>query len=155
MKPKARKRFLGFLFTYVCVRAVKGCDLQNRGFIPSQVRILPGVHNILIMNKIVGNNIKEFRSKMDLTLESIAGYLNISVGQLTSYEAGSLTVPINELEKLSDLFGVELADLLEENKTVGLLNLKGFQDDDLKSVGEFKKIIKNYIKMKELNNKIK
>lgn len=107
------------------------------------------------MNKIVGNNIKEFRSKMDLKQDSIAEYLNVSIDQLTSYEAGSLTVPINELEKLSDLFGVELADLLEENKTVGLLNLKGFQDDDLKSVGEFKKIIKNYIKMKELNNKIK
>lgn len=109
--------------------------------------------------QFIGRNIKYFRDKLGLSQEQVAGFLGLKHReQIAQYESGRTQVPVESLNKLCDLFGVDLATLLEENEE----NLKvemafAFRADDL-NVGDlnqisfFKKAVKNYLKLQRILN---
>lgn len=108
------------------------------------------------MNKIIGQNLSKLRNANHFTQEQVADYLGIKRSAYSNYESGEREIPFDLLEKAADLFGCELAVLLEENETVvNEMMLCSFRIDDLSTedleqIATFKKIVKNYMKMNQL-----
>jgi transcriptional regulator with XRE-family HTH domain len=106
---------------------------------------------------IIGQNIKSFREKLALKQDDLADYLGVDRVNISYWENGNRQTPVNYLNKLADLFMVDLADLLEEemeqkNASVALaFRADTLSGDDLRTIASFKKIVKNYLKMIELD----
>ncbi len=109
--------------------------------------------------KIIGKNIKLFRNKSLFTQENVANYLGIKRELLSYYETGERKASLDLINKLSDLFGVELKDLLEENFEETKINValafraNGVDEKDLGTIANFRKIVKNYLKMVRIEEK--
>ena len=109
------------------------------------------------MNSEFGIRLKKLRKKNNLSQEKLASILKITAGAVGNYERGERDISVTELNKLADLFGVELSDLLEENLEMQKLNLAfAFRskntESDLEYIASFKKVVRNYLKMERLEN---
>jgi len=110
--------------------------------------------------KIIGNNIKVLRDKYGFRQEEVANFLGLKKHVTISYyENGSRNIPLEHLSKIADLFNVELEVLLTENPEEQLMNrVFAFRKDELKendleTIANFHKIVKNYLKLKRLEKK--
>lgn len=78
--------------------------------------------------------------------------MNVSLKKFVSFEKDVDKIPLEVLEKLSDLFGVEeeyfFAENLKEPKLC--FPILNSNQSDLKNISAFKKIIKNYLKMSRI-----
>lgn len=105
-----------------------------------------------------GTNIKYFREQLGLTQRVLANYLGIKREMISYYETNEREIPIKHLQSLSDLFGIELIDLIETDPTTAQANIAfAFRSNqvstpDLSQIAQFRKIVKNYIKLKKLAN---
>jgi len=108
------------------------------------------------MTTTIGKNLKHFRETNGFTQESAAHYLDIERGTLSNYELDAREAPMNILIKLSNLYGVDLSDIMEEDeeKVKGAMlcafRLEGVSCDDMRAIASFKDIVKSYLKMKSL-----
>ncbi len=108
---------------------------------------------------IIGKNIKSYRKKFHLKQEEVAQFLSVPRELISYYENGSRKIPLNNLEKLADLFGVELIALLEEDPDMAAADLAfayrsdGLDPDNLKEISDFQKIVKNYLLMKQISSR--
>jgi transcriptional regulator with XRE-family HTH domain len=108
------------------------------------------------MEAITGLVIKGFREKYGYTQDKLAGYLGIQREMISFYESGNREVPLEILEKLSDLFGVELdvffVDTVDEalSEVVFAFRKDAIDDGDLENMAAFGKIVKNYLKINTL-----
>lgn len=109
-------------------------------------------------NQTIGSNIKELRKRMGLNQDTLVKYLEVHREVISYYENGSRTIPVEELMKLTDLFGCELSDLLNENPQAlnaclaFAFRANELQKQDLESIAEFKKVVKNYLKLIKLQS---
>lgn len=101
--------------------------------------------------------IKQLRLKNQLTQEQLASYLQLkNREQISYYETEGREIPLDILEKLSDLFGIELEDFFEEdiseiNSTIAFAyRATSLTNEDIDELSKFKKIVKNYNKMLRL-----
>ena len=100
---------------------------------------------------------KSLREKFGYVQERVAEFLGISRELVSMYETGEREVPIEVLEKLSNLFCVNtevffVEDLQEVSAQVAFAFRKDeFNPDDLKEIAAFGKIVKNYLKIKKLD----
>ena len=107
-------------------------------------------------NQITGDNIRMLRNKVGLTQEALAQYLNTSREQIAYYESGSRLVSSLHLSKLADLFCMNEYDFFEENLINKNINIAfafradTLQPTDLASIAKFKKIVRNYINMRNV-----
>lgn len=70
---------------------------------------------------ITKNRIRELRTKNNLTLDDVARHLGVGRQAIYKYEKGTVTnIPLENLEKMADLFGVSPG------------YLAGWTDDDAK-----------------------
>ncbi|MBA7550499.1 HTH-type transcriptional regulator Xre [subsurface metagenome] len=105
---------------------------------------------------IIGKNIKSYREKLHLSQEEVAEFLGVSREQISYYENGRRDVQLDKLEKLADLFGIKLINLLEEDISIMEADLAfAFRSDsleqrDMEHISNFHRIIKNYLKMKQI-----
>lgn len=105
-----------------------------------------------------GNRIKLLRTSLGLKQEHIAEYLGISREYVSMIENNERDASLNNLEKLADLFGVELSDLINEDENnVTVTASLAFRADevqiaDLEQVSKFRSIVKNYLKMQKILN---
>ena len=110
------------------------------------------------IGKVIGKNILDYRLKAGFTQDNIANFLGTDRSTISKYESNEREVSVIVLEKLANLYGIELEDLLEENsanKAVGLafaFRSTGMCEDDMTSIAQFRKIVKNYLKIKTLVN---
>ncbi len=110
-------------------------------------------------NAIIVRNIKSYREKLQLTQNQVAHCLGISRELVSLYESGKREIDVNKLESLADLFGVELINFFEEDSDLVAADLAfAYRSDemtnvDLKQISEFRKIIKNYLKMRQMIDK--
>lgn len=108
--------------------------------------------------KKVGSRIKKFRDRQGLTQEQVGNYLDLSRSQISLVENGERTIDLEKLEKLANLFGVDLAVFFAEDEDQVSTELAfAFRSDDicqsdLEQIARFKKIVKNHQKMKRLKN---
>lgn len=97
---------------------------------------------------------------MQLSQEVVAEFLKIKREVLSYYETDSRETPLEVLEKLSDLFGIGLDEFFEEDENQIKANIAfAFRADeilpeDLNSISAFRKVVKNYFKLVDLEKKI-
>jgi transcriptional regulator with XRE-family HTH domain len=109
---------------------------------------------------IIGRNVKSYRVINGFTQEAIANFLDIKREMISYYENGSREVPFDVLTRLSDLYGVDLADFYEEDEIQLKENVAcafrtdGFESEDLETIALFKAVVKNYLKMNNLLAKL-
>lgn len=107
----------------------------------------------------VGEIVKSFRKKIGLSQNDLAKYLKVHREVISNYETGSRRIPLEKMQRLADLFGVELADLINPDSTTAQTNTafafraNGLSEKDLDAVAAFRKIVKNYTKMKAKFNR--
>jgi len=105
---------------------------------------------------MLGENIRKYREHNSFTQEELAAFLGCSREVISYYENGSRIPKVELLNRMADLFGVELHALLEESPEIVDENIVlAFRRDnstldDVKEIASFKKIIKNYLKMERL-----
>ena len=63
-------------------------------------------------NKDIGNRIKELRELSDISLQDIAGELNIKTETYEQYENGEVDIPASFLYEIANIFKVDLGLLL-------------------------------------------
>ncbi len=106
-------------------------------------------------NSTVGQNIKLFRDKLGLTQDALAQYLQTTREQISYYETGARSITTTHLNSLANLFCVNEYDFYEEDAEKRNVNISfAFRADelkpeDLKSIAQFKKIVRNYLNMKQ------
>lgn len=107
---------------------------------------------------IIGKNLQDYREKNNYSQDQIAEYLGIDRSVISRYEKGEREISLVFLNKLCDLYGIELDDLLDPDaasKTANLafaFRVNSKDKQDLASIAQFQKIIKNYLKMKKILN---
>lgn len=108
------------------------------------------------MPNSIGVNIKTFREKSGLTQEEVADYCGINRTVLSYYENGSREVSLLHLEKIAEFLDVDMDVFLEENPSEIQPDLAlAFRADELTpsdrdQITFFKRIVKNYLKMKAI-----
>ncbi len=105
------------------------------------------------MKTIVSKKLKQLREANGYTQDLIASYLGINRSTYSNYESGDREPPVQLLEKLSDLYGCDLILFYDEqNHTLESIlstafRIDAIQESDLNEIANFKKAIKNYLKM--------
>ncbi|MFA7289371.1 MAG: helix-turn-helix transcriptional regulator [Melioribacteraceae bacterium] len=110
--------------------------------------------------RTIGNNIKVLREKLNYTQSQLADFLGIRERVTISYyETGERSIPLEHLTKIADLFGIELETLLTNDPEVLLTNkFFAFRKDRLNqedyiTLASFHRIVKNYRKLKSLEER--
>ena len=104
---------------------------------------------------------KRLREKFGYSQDAVAGLLSIKRELISYYETGAREVPLEVLEKLSDLFGVDLEVFFSDNVEEAVSELvfaEAFRADDLdkkdlEGIIAFRRIIKNYQRILNLEKK--
>jgi transcriptional regulator with XRE-family HTH domain len=109
--------------------------------------------------KNIGINILNYRKLQGLSQQQIADYLGITREMISLIETGNREISMSNLNKLADLFGIELQELLEEDQVLQEANVAfAFRTDnnsvDLSNVAAFRRIVLNYIKMEKLKDEL-
>jgi transcriptional regulator with XRE-family HTH domain len=110
------------------------------------------------LSKIIGQNLKEYRKSFGYTQDNLANFLGVDRSAISHYENAEREISIVHLNKIADLFGIELEELLESDKKNNTVNLafafrsQGTTDEDIASIAAFQKVVKNYIKMQKISN---
>lgn len=123
-------------------------------------KILPTQSNIMESTLSVAGNLLALRQRHGLTQESLASYLGVARPTISYYETGERNVPLEHLEKLANFFGIDTYDLLEEN-TENQQSMVAFafradelNSEDMNGIAAFRKVVRNYLKMKEVSQKM-
>lgn len=104
----------------------------------------------------IGYNIKLFREKCGLSQEEVADFSGIKREILSYYENGKREVSLLHLEKIAEYMNIDLEVFLEENPSEIQADLAlAFRADevtpsDREQIAYFKRIVKNYLKMKSI-----
>ena len=118
--------------------------------------ILPQSNIGYYMKVIIGKNLSKLRSANNLTQQQVADCLGITRSAYSNYEDGVREAPMDVLLKSADLFGTDVHLLLERNEdVVDNMLVCAFRVDDmsadaLREISYFKRIVKNYMKIKRL-----
>lgn len=108
---------------------------------------------------IIGKNLAKLRGANKLTQQQVADCLAITRSAYSNYEEGTREAPMDVLVEAADLFGCEVHLLLERNEDVVdnmlvcAFRVEELSVADLHEISNFKKIVKNYIKIKRLLEK--
>lgn len=105
---------------------------------------------------VLPKNFLKLRETLGFSQEKIAEFLNTSREEISYYENGKREIPLDILERASDLFGVELQDFFSKESAVGIHIAYRADDcskEDLEQIARFKKIVKNYQRINRLMEK--
>lgn len=109
----------------------------------------------MTQNEIIGQNILHFRNAIGLSQEDFAEYLGVARPMVSYFESGSRRIPADIITKAAKLFGVEEHDLFEADPDIRSAHLSfAFRAErlsaaDLNQIADFKKIVLNYLGMKQ------
>jgi len=107
----------------------------------------------------LGTNIRTLRENMGLSQQQLAEYLGISRGEVSYFENESRKPNLVVLEKLANLFGIDMADLLTPDAAAQALHSEfAFRASDmqaaqLEQIASFRRIVSNSMKMTNLLNR--
>lgn len=108
------------------------------------------------MQTTTGLVIRGLREKYGYTQEKVAEYLGIKREMISFYENEGREITLEILEKLSDLFGVELDVFFVDNVDEALAEVvfayrkDDLDNNDMENMAAFGKIVKNYLKINNL-----
>jgi transcriptional regulator with XRE-family HTH domain len=110
------------------------------------------------MENTTGIVIRGLRERYGYTQEKLASFLNVKREMISFYENNEREAPLETLENLSNLFGIELdvffSETVEEAmaEVVFAFRKDTVDESDMANLSEFGKIVKNYIKINRLYN---
>jgi transcriptional regulator with XRE-family HTH domain len=108
------------------------------------------------MKEIISRNLKYLRELNNYKQDDLASFLKINRSTYANYECGDRETPLGVLEKISDLYGCDLATLWEENQEAVeemlscAFRVENISVSDMQEIARFKKIVKNYFKINRL-----
>jgi transcriptional regulator with XRE-family HTH domain len=106
------------------------------------------------INDNIGNKIKALRESSQLTQKQIADFLGVDQGYISKCEKGERPFNIDMLEKLCNLFGCSMTNLLSAEQKVETLNFAFRADainfEDLVVLADINKIALNIREMKSI-----
>ena len=107
------------------------------------------------LSKTAGDKIRYLQKQSQLDEIALALYLDIEPKELIRIENNEMDVSITLLEKVADLYDIELSELIDNDTKFlpKVMNLKGFAPNDLKTIATINKIAKNLIFMEKLLKK--
>ena len=110
---------------------------------------------MLIMNLIVGNNLKLLRKAKSLSQEQVADYLNISQSAYARMERGESTSWTIHFKKICEVFEITPEELVKKGLGIetyeSLINTERLTEIAMLSV--YRKIIKKYeLQIEDLKN---
>lgn len=96
-----------------------------------------------------------YRIANNLDINNVADFLNIDVLYYNSCESGEFELDRESLEKLADLYGIEVSDFYNDNIVKNSIlryifnasNRTIVLNSDLKEIARFRRVIKEYEKM--------
>lgn len=141
------------VFVTICV-----INLQSCIFVTTFSVVLPLLTIRMSESKIIGSNIKAFRSRLGLSQDQVAEFVGVNRTLIARYESGEREVPLLQLEKFCDLFAIEIEDLFEKDSVNQTANLafafrsESLHQNDIESIASFQKVVKNYLKMQSISN---
>ncbi len=107
---------------------------------------------------VIARNIALYRKKMGFKQEEISDYLRVERSLISKVENGERELSLVQLKSLVDLLGIEIEDLLEKDSTKKELSIafafkkEEMDEEHLINFSSFQKIVKNYLRMKEIEN---
>ena len=105
-------------------------------------------------NILIGQKVKELREKAGLNQTQIAQFLGIDQSTISKCEKGERQFQMDHLERLGSLFGLSLADLMNEESQNNALRIAfradGIQVEDLAAIADIHKIALNLNQMRTL-----
>lgn len=103
---------------------------------------------------LIGQKVKELREKAGLNQTQIAQFLEVDQSLISKCEKGERQFQVDHLERLGNLFGVPLGDLMNEEAPVAPLQIafraEGMQVEDLNAIADIQKIALNLDQMRTL-----
>ena len=104
--------------------------------------------------KEIGLRIKEIREKSRLNQTHLASYLEVDQSYISKCEKGEREFSVDLLEKISNLFGYSLSELISDDFIEKPLNIafrsKEIHYEDLSTISEINKIALNLKEMKKI-----
>ena len=103
------------------------------------------------------NNLKTFRNASGFAQDRVASFLSIEEGVLADYELGTQETPFPVLIRLSNLYGVDIADFYENNSKkkkdtlICSLRTDDLSEEDMDNIANFKDVVKAYLKMDHIS----
>lgn len=103
---------------------------------------------------IIGQKVKTLREKAGLNQMQIAQFLEVDQSTISKCEKGERQFQVDHLERLGNLFGLSLDDLMNEEVPVAPLQIAfradGMQIEDLHAIADIQKIALNLHQMRTL-----
>lgn len=102
---------------------------------------------------IIASNIKRLREASGFTQDAVAGFLGVKRSAYSNYETGERELPLQLMEKISDLYGCDMYDLYSSEETVvsnmlaTAFRVDTLSKEDMEQIASFKRIVKNSLKM--------
>lgn len=105
-------------------------------------------------NILIGQKVKELREKAGLNQMQIAQFLGVDQSMISKCEKSERQFQVDHLEQLGSLFGLSLADLMNEESQNNSLRIAfradGIQVEDLAAIADIHKIALNLNQMRTL-----
>jgi transcriptional regulator with XRE-family HTH domain len=102
----------------------------------------------------IGIKVKHLREQSRLNQAQIAKFLGVDQSYISKCEKGERQFNVDLLEKLCDLFGCAMPDLLSTDSLVETLNFAfradAIEDEDLAAISDINRIALNIREMKKL-----
>lgn len=105
---------------------------------------------------MLGENLKAFREACGCTQQEAADFLGILREQISYFETGQRVPSAPQLLQLCDYYGVDLEECYTDSPgergkaMVFAFRKDSFTPEDRESLASFRKIIKNFIKLKRI-----
>lgn len=77
--------------------------------------------------EVIGSKIKELRQKNKMTLKQLSEKVNLSISFLSQAEHGRTTLGISNLEKLADIFDVDITYFFSDDKHTDRLVVHSYE----------------------------
>jgi len=110
-------------------------------------------------NRIIGQKIRNLRTKTGFTQKQIAQFLGVDQRTISKCEKGELQFRVDHLERLGQLFGISLSNLMNEEIPLVNLNItlgaNDIQAEDLNAIADIQKIALNLDQMQYFLHKNK
>ncbi len=109
-------------------------------------------------NSNLGARLRTYRNQWGFSQEHLATLLHVKREQISYYETGERAIPLHQLERITDVFGVELSDFLNQDPDTAAVSVEvAFRADELPkedtpAIADFRRIVKNYLKLVKIND---
>lgn len=107
--------------------------------------------------KVIGANMAHLRDALGLSQQQLAEYLNVNRVEISYFETGQRLISNSKLLKLSDLAGIDPADLRKESFAKKPVEVQfafrsdGIDVQDLMVIADFQRIARTYLRFKRMN----